>query len=102
MRICKERPVHEVQFAQPFALGVYAVTFDQYDRFARVSGRALPNDKSWGRERRPVINVSWDDATAYCEWLSEQTGQTYRLRPSVTTPSVFVSPGCFRRILGRY
>ena len=33
----------------------------------------------WGRGRRPVIKVSWYDAIAYTEWLSDQTGETYRL-----------------------
>ena len=44
-----------------------------------MSGRKKPDDRGWGRGRRPVINVSWHDATAYCEWLSEQTGKRYRL-----------------------
>jgi formylglycine-generating enzyme required for sulfatase activity len=74
-----QRPVREVVFARPFALGKYAVTFDEYDCFAQATGRKLPEDEGWGRGRRPVINVSWHDATAYCQWLSEQTGQTYRL-----------------------
>jgi formylglycine-generating enzyme required for sulfatase activity len=60
-------------------IGRYAVTFDEYDRFARAMGRDLPNDQGWGRGRRPVINVNWDDATAYAEWLSQQTRQQYRL-----------------------
>jgi formylglycine-generating enzyme required for sulfatase activity len=60
-------------------IGRYAVTFDEYDRFARAMGRDLPNDEGWGRGRRPVINVSWVDATAYAKWLSQQTGQRYRL-----------------------
>ena len=44
-----------------------------------MSGRKKPDDRGWGRGRRPVINVSWHDATAYCEWLSEQTGKRYWL-----------------------
>jgi formylglycine-generating enzyme required for sulfatase activity len=39
----------------------------------------LPDDKRWGRSRLPVINVSWQDAMAYAEWLSQQTGARYRL-----------------------
>src|SRR5262249_16038271 len=38
-----------------------------------------PNDEGWGRGTRPVINVSWFDATAYVKWLSAKTGQQYRL-----------------------
>jgi formylglycine-generating enzyme required for sulfatase activity len=60
-------------------IGRYEVTFDEYDRFARATGRDLPDDQGWGRGRRPVINVNWHDATAYAEWLSQQTGQRYRL-----------------------
>jgi formylglycine-generating enzyme required for sulfatase activity len=74
-----ELPVHNVIIARPFALGRYPVTFDEYDCFARTTERDLPSDQGWGRGRRPVINVSWDDAVAYCQWLSAQTGKTYRL-----------------------
>ncbi len=64
---------------QDFAMGKYAVTFAEYDRFASATGREKPGDQGWGRDRRPVINVSWLDAMAYAEWLSEQTGKRYRL-----------------------
>ena len=60
-------------------IGRYEVTFAEYDRFALVTGRDLPGDQGWGRGQRPVINVSWHDATAYAEWLSGETGQRYRL-----------------------
>ncbi len=62
-----------------FAMGKYEVTFGEYDRFAEATGRTKPGDEGWGRGRRPVINVSWEDATAYATWLSQQTGRAYRL-----------------------
>lgn len=71
-------PVHPVTI-KAFKLGKYEVTFKEYDRFAIDTGRRLPEDHGWGREHRPVINVSWDDAKAYAEWLSEKTGKHYRL-----------------------
>ena len=73
-----EKPVHEVSVAS-FELSKYEVTFEKYDRFVAATGRRSPEDSDWGRERRPVINVSWEDAVAYAEWLSTQTGQRYRL-----------------------
>jgi formylglycine-generating enzyme required for sulfatase activity/uncharacterized coiled-coil protein SlyX len=73
-----EKPVHEVS-VDHFAMSRYEVTFAEYDKFAEATGRQKPSDSGWGRGNRPVINVSWFDATAYAEWLSEQTGQKYRL-----------------------
>ena len=70
---------HSVQIERPFAIGKYEVTFDEYARFARAADRDMPPDEGWGRGRRPVINVSWNDARAYADWLSHHTGQTYRL-----------------------
>jgi len=70
-----------VTIARPFAAGVYEVTFEEWD--ACVSdggcGRYRPNDSGWGRGRRPVMNVSWNDAKAYVRWLSGRTGEAYRL-----------------------
>ena len=68
--------MHPVTIARPFAVSVHEVTFEDYDRFT------YPNkvdDEGWGRGRRPVINVSWDDAKEYVTWLSSETGAEYRL-----------------------
>jgi formylglycine-generating enzyme required for sulfatase activity len=73
-----EKPVHKVSVDR-FAMGVYEVTFAEYDKFAKATGREKPSDSGWGRGNRPVINVSWNDATAYAKWLSQQTGEKYRL-----------------------
>jgi formylglycine-generating enzyme required for sulfatase activity len=74
-----ERPVHAVEIPFHFAVGRYEVTFEDYDRFAHATGRRTAGDEGWGRSRRPVVNVSWDDASAYATWLSQQTGKRYRL-----------------------
>ena len=81
-RFNDEGPRHLVTI-RSFALGRYEATFDDYDLFAQATGRTLPSGgrwwQSWGRGNRPVINVTWHDAQAYADWLSAQTGHTYRL-----------------------
>jgi formylglycine-generating enzyme required for sulfatase activity len=53
-------------------MGKYEVTFDEYDAFCNATGLSKPKDENWGRGNRPVINVSWFDAIAYCNWLSDK------------------------------
>ena len=72
-----EKPVHEVEIPRAFAVSKYQVTFEDYSRFAMSKLRMV--DHGWGRGRRPVINVSWLDAQDYVQWLSHETGRTYRL-----------------------
>jgi serine/threonine-protein kinase PpkA len=72
-------PVHKVVIARPFAISKYEITFDDYDVFAQATKRPLPGDNRWGRGNRPVINVTFDDAKAYAQWLSQTTGKKYRL-----------------------
>ena len=75
-----EGPRHRVRIAEPFAVGVYEVTFDEWDACRRGDGCTRnPDDSGWGRGRRPVIDVSWADAQAYVKWLSRETGEAYRL-----------------------
>jgi formylglycine-generating enzyme required for sulfatase activity len=64
-----EKPVHTVHMQKSFAIGLYQVTFDEYDIYAKVTGRSLPADNGWGRRRRPVINVAREEVAAYCEWF---------------------------------
>lgn len=63
---------HKVTLSQPFAMGRYAVTFDEWDTFASATNGYRPTDDGWGRGRRPVINVSWEDTQAYIKWLNEK------------------------------
>ena len=76
-----EFPVHGVTIARPFALGVYEVTFAQWEACVAAGGCGgyQPNDEGWGRGARPVVNVSREDAQAYASWLSLRTGHGYRL-----------------------
>jgi formylglycine-generating enzyme required for sulfatase activity len=60
---------HQVSLSA-FNMSKYEVTFDQYDSFCDATSRRKPDDKGWGRGKRPVINVSWDDATAFCKWMN--------------------------------
>ena len=73
-RIIREGPQHRVVIDQAFAMGRCVVTFEDYDRFVQLTGATKPNDLGWGRGRRPVIQVSWDDAQAYIAWLNQQLG----------------------------
>lgn len=74
-----EKPQHKVKISHRLAVGRYPVTFQEYDCFCRAAGYNKADDNGWGRGRRPVINVSWNDAKAYLEWLGNQTGKSYRL-----------------------
>jgi len=62
-----EKPIHGVTLSD-FYISKYEVTFAEYDKFCESTGRTKPSDKGWGRGNRPVINVSWNDAAAYCTW----------------------------------
>ena len=73
-----EGPPHTVEITYAMALGRYAVTFEEFDRYARDAGITVPSDQNWGRGRRPVINVGWGEARAYIEWLNEKLGLTGR------------------------
>lgn len=74
-----EQPMSEVAL-QAFAIGVHEITFNEYDLFCQQSRKCRdPDDQEWGRGQRPVINVSWEEANAYTNWLADKTGKPYRL-----------------------
>jgi formylglycine-generating enzyme required for sulfatase activity len=56
------------------------LTFAQWDACYELGGcRNRPDDNGWGRGDRPLIHVTWDEAQQHTNWLSKQTGKTYRL-----------------------
>lgn len=77
--ISNSQPIIAVNISKPFLIAKYLVTFDEYELFVKAKNWDLPSDQGWGGGKRPVINISWVDATAYASWLSEVTGKSYRL-----------------------
>ncbi|MGZ8144299.1 MAG: nSTAND1 domain-containing NTPase [Methylosarcina sp.] len=88
-----ELPAHRVTLSKPFRMSRYEITFDQYQVFAYLVEKdggcadkhkvetLRVRDENWGRGQRPAINVSWNDALCYAQWLSKKTGAAapYRL-----------------------
>lgn len=61
-------PTHTVK-VEPYFLGRHEITFEKYDAFAIETGRDLPNSGRYGRGNRAVVNITWDDALAFCKSL---------------------------------
>lgn len=102
-----EQPVHVVRISKGFAIGVYEVTIGQFKAFVKATGYETEaekdgvggmgydaNAREWGgpqpqftwknvgspqTDNHPVVNVSWNDAKAFCRWLSDKEGKKYRL-----------------------
>ena len=74
-------PQQQVTVDHAFAVGIYEVTFEEWHACVRASGCDAhePDGRGWGRGRRPVINVRWNDAWRYADWLTGLTGEEYRL-----------------------
>jgi len=67
-----EKPVHRVGLSQPFLLGKYQVTNQEYQRFLETYPNVkLPqywSDSQFNEPQQPVAGVSWDDAQVFCQW----------------------------------
>ena len=76
-----ERPVHRV-WVDAFLLASTQVTNAEYSFFLRATSALAPpfwQEANFNHPQQPVAGVSWFEAARYCEWLSSQTGRTYRL-----------------------
>jgi formylglycine-generating enzyme required for sulfatase activity len=78
-----ETPQHTIELSD-YSIGKYPITNREYQAFVRDAKFKPPN--GWdgdqfpdGKGSHPIVNVSWDDATAYCKWLGEKSGKAYRL-----------------------
>ena len=75
----EEYPQHYSHIVKPFAIGRYTITADDFEKFRQDTEWYLRPDLIWSKGKEPVINIRMSDAYLYLEWLSDQTGQKYRL-----------------------
>lgn len=78
-----EQPQHRL-FLPDYYIAKTPVTNTQYAAFVQAAGHRLPEhwkDKEapQGKENHPVVYIHWRDAVAYCRWLAQATGKSYRL-----------------------
>jgi formylglycine-generating enzyme required for sulfatase activity len=73
-----EQPVHRVSLSQPFAIGQFEITIGEWEACV-AEGGCQPRANANKGPDYPVNAISWRQAQAYVQWLSEKSGQTYRL-----------------------
>lgn len=73
-----EAPKHTVEI-KSFAISTHEITFAEYEIFAKANKKPIPQSNGWNKAKHPVIEVSWNNAFEYSQWLGAQTGKKYRL-----------------------
>ncbi|MCL5998036.1 MAG: SUMF1/EgtB/PvdO family nonheme iron enzyme [Chloroflexi bacterium] len=73
-----EQPQHRV-YVSAFYIGKVPITNAQYAAYARAMGRENKAGSPSNKDDHPVVNVTWQEATDFCDWLSQATGQSFRL-----------------------
>lgn len=75
-----EQPIHEVEIDYDIAMSKFLVTVEEYMLFAQATGVEMPEEKHvhLGVDV-PIRRLTWLSAVAYCKWLSEREGKTFRL-----------------------
>jgi formylglycine-generating enzyme required for sulfatase activity len=74
-----ERPVHRVSITRPFYMATTEVTNEQFERYKRQHALLRGKDGFSVDSDEAVVFVSWNEAQAFCDWLSEEEGLPYRL-----------------------
>ena len=74
-----EGPQREVTIAAPFAIGVYEVTYEEWETCVLAGPCRVADDDGFGQGRWPIVNLNWNVAQVYLEWLSEMNAHRYRL-----------------------
>jgi len=89
-----EDPIHRVTLAKPFAVGRFAVSFDEWDACLADGGCGgnKGDDNGFGRGRMPAQGINFEAAKSYLAWLSKKVGRTYRL-PSESEREYFTRAG---------
>ena len=74
-----EMPIHEIDLSS-FYIGKYEITVAQYQAFCDATGKEMASSPRWGLlPNHPIVNINFPDANEYCKWISEETGDEYRL-----------------------
>jgi formylglycine-generating enzyme required for sulfatase activity len=75
----KDETPHSVTLSS-YSIGKYPVTVGQYKKYCTATGTAMPAAPSWGwNDKHPIVNVNYNDAVAYCNWLGETYNGDWRL-----------------------